>query len=84
MQANVTLKIRDATTGEVVGENTTTALVLENGRHFVIPHGYLPGLAEAPAADVRIEITPLAQQVAFAEKVVTNDEHGNTILSLVE
>ena len=81
MQAQITLKTRDLETGEVVGEQSTTCAT-EDGQTFVIASGYLPGLADAPAEDVRVEILPPVQQVTFTAKSVTIDEAGNTVLSL--
>ena len=83
MQANITLQIRDADTGTVVGENSTTATVSEDGQSFIIPPGYLPGLAEAPAGDVRVEVINPVTVVEFTGKSVSIDEAtGNQILVL--
>lgn len=81
MQAQITLKFRDSQTGEVVGENTTAATT-EDGQTFVVPPGYLPGLAEASPEDIRVELVPAVQQVTFGGKSVSTDGAGNTVLSL--
>lgn len=82
-QAQVTLKMRDAETNEIVGEMSAPAVTLDD-TSFIIAPGCLPGLSDAPASDVKVEIQPNVVVVPFSNKEVTTDnDTGQTILTLL-